>query len=350
MPMIDVPRLRVLRELTRVRFLEFVREPEAVFWTFVFPILLAVGLGIAFRNRPADSVRAAVVTTGAEATDSALARAPGVVVVRVPTVDSARALLRAGDVAIGVVPSAAGIVYHFDDTRPDARTARRIVDDAIQRAAGRADPVPATEEPLRETGSRYIDFVIPGMIGMGIMANSIWGLGFVIVDARRRKLLKRFMATPMRRTEYLASFVAFRMIWLLLEVVVLLGFGALVFDVPVRGPAIVMFAVVVVSALAFGALGLLIAARPQTIEGASGLMNLVMMPMWVLSGVFFSSQNFPAAVQPFIQSLPLTATNDALRAVMLRGAGWNGIGIELAILGAWTVVCAALALRLFRWR
>jgi ABC-type multidrug transport system permease subunit len=158
------------------------------------------------------------------------------------------------------------------------------------------------------------------------------------------------MATPMSRAEYLASFVISRFTLLVVEVLALVGFAALVFDVPLRGSLWQLATVCVLGALAFCALGLLIAARPRTIEGANGLMNLAMLPMWILSGVFFSSENFPRALQPVVQALPLTAVNDALRANMLRGAGLDIVGPELAIILAWGTVSFVLALRLFRWR
>ena len=335
-----------------MRFKEFVREPEALFWTFVFPILLAVGLGIAFRNRPAEVVHVAVVNDSREAAQvaAAIRKSPGLAVEELPE-DSALVALRTGRVALLAVPrGGAGVEYQFDDTRPDARSARLLVDDAVQRGFGRPDPVAVSERQVRERGSRYIDFVIPGLLGMNIMGSSIWGLGYAIVDARRKKLLKRLVATPMSRVEYLLSYLVSRMGLLVAEVVVLLGFAVVFFGVPVRGSIVQLALTILLSAFAFGGIGLLIAARARTIEGASGLMNLGMMPMWVLSGVFFSSENFPRAVQPFIQALPLTATNDALRATMLRGAGWGAVAPELALLLGWAVVTLWLALKWFRWQ
>lgn len=341
-----------LIQLSSVRFKEFIREPEALFWTFVFPILLAIGLGIAFRNRPADVAHIAVVgaTPAADRVAAAARADKGLAVEQLPA-DSAAVALRTGRIALVVLPQANGsIEYRYDDTRPDSRNARLIADDAIQRGFGRADPVSISESHVRERGSRYIDFVIPGLLGMNIMGSSIWGLGYTIVDARRKKLLKRLVATPMSRIEYLLSYLISRIALLVGEVVVLLGFAVLFFGVPVRGSLLQLALIILVSVFAFGGLGLLIASRAQTIEGASGLMNVAMMPMWVLSGVFFSSENFPKAVQPFIQALPLTATNNALRASMLRGAGWGVIGPELLLLAVWTVTTLWLALKWFRWR
>ena len=338
-------------QLTAARFREFYREPEAVFWVFVFPILLAAGLGIAFRNRPAEATRIAIVTDAANsAIADSLGKAPGVVVETLDDTAAARAL-RTGTVALVVAPRGdGGVEYRFDDARPESRTARLVVDRVVQRAGGQQDPVPISETKVSERGSRYIDFVVPGLLGMNLMGSGIWGIGFAIVDARKKKLLKRLIATPMSRAEYLASFLYFRLSLLTIEVATLIGFGALVFDVPLRGSFLQLVAICVLSSLAFGGLGLLVASRARTIEGASGLMNLVMLPMWVFSGVFFSSGNFPEATQPFIQALPLTAVNDALRANMLQGASWNVVGPEMLIIGGWLVVCFTLALRLFRWR
>ena len=347
-------RKRSLTQLTLVRFREFLREPEAVFWTFVFPVLLAVGLGIAFRNKPADTLVVAVVTAhpGGDSLAARLERAPGLRVQRLDDSAAARAL-RTGEVALVAEPRAgapSAVSFRFDDTRPEGRSARFLVDEAVQRAAGRTDPVPVTDVHVQEKGSRYIDFVVPGLLGMNILAGGIWGLGFAIVEARRRNLLKRLVSTPMRRAEYLASFLFSRFAFLLLEVAMILGCSMLLFRVPLRGSILQLVAVCFVAALSFGGLGLLIASRAKTTEGVSGLMNLAMMPMWVLSGVFFSSANFPKVAQPFIQALPLTATNNALRATMLQGAGWGTVLPSLAIVAAWGIVCFVVALKIFRWR
>jgi ABC-type multidrug transport system permease subunit len=220
----------------------------------------------------------------------------------------------------------------------------------VQRAAGRIDPVAARDNLVREPGSRYIDFLVPGLVGLGIMSNAIWGLGFSIVDSRRRKLTKRLVATPMSRAYYLLSFVIWRMIVLVVEVGVPVGFGALAFGVPVRGRLIDLIVICVLASLTFNSLALLIASRAKTIEAVSGLMNLTQVPMWILSGVFFSSQRFPDAVQPLIKLLPLTAIIDALRAHMLQGATLVQLAPELGTLAGWMVVCFVLALKLFRWR
>src|SRR5580658_9403995 len=220
-----------LAQLTLVRFLEFIREPEALFWVFIFPILLAAGLGLAFRNRPADVLKIAAVTPQLESS----LRGEKLLDVQLLSAPAAEEALRTGKVALLALPGAGGtVVYRYDDTNPEGRTARMLADGAVQRAAGRTDPVASSDRLMREPGSRYIDFLIPGLLGMNLMGSSIWGMGFAIVDARRRKLIKRLIATPMPKHYYLLAFLISRLFMLVLEVGFLLGFGALIFNVPVR--------------------------------------------------------------------------------------------------------------------
>ena len=344
-----------LVQLTLVRYREFYREPEALFWVFIFPVLLTAGLGIAFRGRGPERIPVAFVAsvgTDAPARDSlgqALAAATDLQVRTLDDSGAARAL-RAGDVAMVIRPGEDGLEYRYDPERPDAREARLRVDQAVQRAAGRSDPVRTSDRTIHERGARYVDFVVPGLLGMNLMGSGIWGLGFAIVDARRKHLLKRLTATPMSRPQFLASFVLSRLTFLILEVVLLLGFAVVVFDVPIRGSLVLLAGICVLSALSFASLGLLIAARPRTVEGVSGLMNVVMLPMWIFSGVFFSAARFPDSVQPLIRALPLTAVIDALRGAMLRGAGAHELVPELAVIAGWLVLSFVLAVRLFRWR
>jgi ABC-type multidrug transport system permease subunit len=336
-----------LVQLTLVRVREFTREPEAVFWALFFPVLITVGLGVAFRSRPADVIR---IATTDPALATSLGREPALDVTEVDP-EAAAALLRTGRIALVAEPAPqGGVLYRYDDTNPEGRTARMLADHAIQRAAGRRDPVPAADTTVRDPGSRYIDFLVPGLVGLGIMSNTLWGLGFSIVDSRRRKLTKRLIATPMSRAYYLLSYAVWRIMVLVVEVGVPVGFGALAFGVPVRGSLLDLVIVCVIASLSFSALSLLIASRARTLEAVSGLMNLAQVPMWILSGVFFSAQRFPDAIQPLIRALPLTALVDALRAHMLQGAGLAQLAPQMAVLGAWLVVCFGLALKLFRWR
>ncbi len=357
-----------LVELTRVRLREFIREREAVFWVFVFPVLLAFALGIAFRNTAPEKIRIAVLDDGrgaiagnsggaASEIVQSLKRTSDIEPMLLSETEAVNAL-RSGRVALVVRPAApeseSGAArdfdYRYDPTRPESRTARLAVDDALQRARGRADVARARDEMVTEPGARYIDFLIPGLIGLNLMGSGMWGLGFAIVVARGRKLLKRFAATPMRRSHYLISFMLSRLVFLVLEVVAVLVFGWLVFGVAVRGSVFSVGVIALLGGFTFSGLGLLVASRPTTIEGVSGLMNFVMLPMWLLSGTFFSSARFPEILQPFVKALPLTAVNDSLRAVINDGGSLASNWPALLVLLTWCVVSFVVALRIFRWQ
>ena len=335
-----------LYQLSIMRFRLTLREPEAIFWVFIFPILLAVGLGIAFRNRPADVLQVAATTpqlTRALATDKGLDAST----MDEPT--GSRALAN-GSILLLAIQQPDGVAYQFDDTNPDARTAHLLADRALQTAAGRSNPLPATDRLVHQPGSRYIDFVVPGLLGMNLMGSAIWGIGFSIVEARQKKLLKRLVASPMRRWQFLAAYLISRLTMLVLEVVAFLGFARLIFAVPIHGSLWQLALLCILASLSFSALGLLVSSRARTMEAASGLMNLVMLPMWILSGVFFSASRFPAVIQPIVRALPLTAAIDALRGNMLQGIGLQHMLAPIAVLLAWLVVPFAVSVRIFRWR
>ncbi|HEX3126076.1 MAG TPA: ABC transporter permease [Thermoanaerobaculia bacterium] len=341
--------LNPLKELTAGKVRDFLREPEAVIWVFIFPLLLAVVLGFAFREKPPDRTPIGVVAgPGSASTLAALEKSPGLLP-REYSAEEGRNALRTGRISLLVEPGPP-VVFRFDETRPDSRIARLEAEDSLQRAAGRTDRLAVQSEKVTEKGARYIDFLIPGLIGMNLMGTGIWSLAFSITNARNRKVLKRLIATPMRRSDYLLSQILGRMVFLVPEIALLAGFGWLVFGVPMRGSLIVFFGLCLLGAMSFCGLGLLIASRVSTIEGASGLANLTMMPMWLLSGVFFSAERFPEALQPLIRALPLTALNDALRGVMNEGHGLVQIAPQLGILAAWGVVSFAVALKIFRWK
>ena len=345
--------LHPLIELTTMRVREFLREKEAVFWVFVFPVLMTFALGIAFRNTGPDQTFVAIEGDAANSSISELAN----VLAHSPEIsssvlapDEAARALRSGRVAIVVEPSGDSYSLRFDPTRPESRTARLIVDDVLQRAKGRTDAFTVGEERVTETGARYVDFLVPGLIGMNMMGSGLWGLGFTIVIARSRKLLKRFAATPMRRSHYLLSFMLSRLGFLLVEVAAVVVFAWLAFGFAVRGSWLSVSLIVLLGGFTFSGIGLLVAARPTTIEGVSGLMNFIMLPMWLLSGTFFSSERFPQFFQPFITALPLTALNTLLRSVMNEGAPLSANWPHLAILLAWLLISFVVALKIFRWQ
>ena len=336
-------------ELTATRIRELIREPEAVFWVFVFPIILTAILALAFRSRPPDALPVAVEAgPHADARLAALSSTPELKARVLPEAEARQALARGHVVLVISAEETPG--YAYDPTQPESRTARLAVDAALQRAAGRSDAFEPLNAELTEPGTRYVDWLVPGLLGMNLMGTGMWGIGFSLVVARNGNLLKRLIAAPVRRSHLLGAQIMARLIFLIPEAGALLVFAALVLGVPLRGSLLVLAGVSLLGALAFSGLGLLTAARPRTIEGVSGVMNLVMVPMWIFSGIFFSTERFPAGMQPFVQALPLTALNDALRGVMLEGTALTALVPELAILAAWGSISFVVALKIFRWQ
>jgi len=339
-----------LWELTLTRLRLFFREPSAVFWTFGFPLALSLALGIAFRNRPPEPVRIGLQGTGAsERLVRGLEAADGLRVSHFGEEAGVRKALRTGSVDAAVL-AREPIEILYDPTRPESRLARALAAETIQRAAGRADAVAVAERAVTEPGSRYIDFLIPGLIGMNIMSSGMWGIGYVVVEMRTRKLLKRLVATPMSRAQFLWSFVLMRSAFLFIELPALLVFGWLAFKVGVAGSLALLVAMALLGALCFSGIGLLVASRAQNTQTVSGIINAVMLPMFIGSGVFFSTARFPDWLQKPLRLLPLTALNDSMRAVMIDGAGPRAVAGPAALLAVLAAVSFGLALRIFRWR
>ena len=336
------------KELFLARMRSFYREPEAIFWTYGFPLILTVLLGIAFRNRQPQTIDVAI--ENAPTADDIRLKLKEFEGFDVDIHEPAECLerLRLGKVAIVLKPGRT-IEYRYDPTRPESALARAKLDDALQRAFGRADVRTVEDHPITEPGARYIDFLIPGLLGMNLMGGGLWGVGFVVTDMRVRKLLRRLIATPMNRSDFLVSLIGGRLVFTLPEMLFILGAGIVIFDVRIQGRWISILLIALIGAISFAGLGLLVASRAQKIETISGLMNLVMLPMWLFSGIFFSSDRFPDALQPFIQALPLTQLIDALRAVILEGATLFDQTWRLAILIAWGGVSFVAALKIFRW-
>ena len=337
-----------LRQLVLARIRESLRHPETIFWTFVFPILLAVALGIAFRGERIDPVSAVVVDApGAEEIVRGL-RADGTVGVEILSRAEADQRLRTGRAAILVLPGDP-LLYRYDPTRPDSRLARERVDRALQAAAGRTDPLRASDSLVTEPGARYIDFLVPGLLGMNLMGGGLWGIGWVVVEDRIRKLLKLQLATPMRKRDFLLAHVLARLLFVPLEVVPLLFLSWLVFGVSSSGALLSLAAVATAGALSFAGLGTLLASRARTTATISGLINLATFPMIVVSGVFFSVGRFPGFLQPLIRALPLSALVDGLRGVMTDGAQLSTLWPQFLVMGLWGTLCFVAALWLFRW-
>ena len=340
-----------LVELTKTRLREFLREPAALFWVFGFPLLMAIGLGVAFRNRPPDVPRIAIVTGASEAPEGARAlMASKRLRVEAFAAEDARHALAAGKIDLVVEWKSESPVFRFDPTYERGPVARLVATDVLQAAAGRRDPLTIAEVSSIEPGSRYIDFLLPGLIGLNLMGSSMWGVGYNFVLARKRRLLRRYAVTPMRRSHFLLSYFFSRILFLGLELAVLLGFGALVFGTVVRGSYATIGLTAFVGAAAFAAVSLVIGARVENTDVANGWINFVQLPMWVLSGAFFSYERFPEWLHAPIRLLPLTAVVDALRAVSNAGASLLDVAPQILVLSAWCAVGFVVALKTFRWQ
>jgi len=339
-------------ELYKARIREFYRQPSRLFWVYGFPLLLAVILGLAFRGGGERPMLLDLVQTSSESKVASVIKSQPKKF-KIKQSDQATALgrLKAGKTPLVVVAGASqsDIDYHFDPTRPEAIATRSSLDDTLQRAFGRKDVLSAHDQPVTEPGSRYIDFLIPGLLGMNAMGGGLWGVGFFLVNCRIGKLLKRFKATPMPRISFLGAILASRLTYLIPDIIVLMSLGIFAFGMPMRGNWLTLLIVEVIGASAFAGLGLLVASRARTTEAVSGLMNLIMFPMWLFGGIFFSPDVYPDAIQPFIQILPLTQLLNALRAVILEGAGLAAIMTPIGVLVAWAVITFTLALKFFRW-
>jgi ABC-type multidrug transport system permease subunit len=345
-----------LWQLTLARFREFYREPAALFWVYGFPLILAFVLGLAFSGRPVpaavvDVVSLSAIESAAEELREKLEGDEGLKV-NVNDEATARQRLRTSKTDLVIVPrpeSAAGHEYLYDATRSEGVLARNAVEKRLLRAANPDAPVPK-EHTITEPGSRYIDFLIPGLLGINLLGGGLFGVGFAVTDLRVRKLLKRFAATPMRRSDFMISLMLSRLVFTLIDVALLLTFAYFVFDIQIRGNVLAMVVLIAAGGACFAGLGLLIGARSKTLETAAGLVNALMLPMYILSGVFFSASRFPQEIQPFLYALPLTGLNDGLRAIMNDGAGWEAIGFPMLVLAIWGVACYAIAFRIFRWK
>lgn len=349
--------------LVRTRLLEFSRRPAAVFWTYVFPLVMMFILGSAFRSQ-GERVSQVAIVAGAQAAElNESLRSSPELAVSIVTPDEGLRMLRAGRLALlirastgdEVQPSSSADAVHqpwefvYDPQRAGARTAELLVQQQLRLSAGAKDSPSFRRVPYSEPGGRYIDFLVPGLIGMVLLGGGLWGVGYAIVDMRIRKLLKRFLATPMRKSDFLLGIVFSRMLFVIPQIAVILLASYLAFSVSNHGPWFDFLFVVLLGGLQFAGVGLLIASRAKTMETMSGLINLVMLPMWTLSGIFFSYENFPEMLQIPIRILPLTPLLDALRGIMLDGQSMFAFPIEMSSILLWTIATFVIALWNFRW-
>jgi ABC-type multidrug transport system permease subunit len=338
--------------LTRLK--EFVRRPEAVFWVYFFPVLMILVLGVAFRHQGAETFDVDVIDN--PWANQAIDQLAGHAGIQVHRVNANESELRLGlgksvlAVTAQHTDSRWEFVYRFDRQRPGAILAKNVVDHVLQSANGRVDAFTAQEVAFDKPGGTYIDFLVPGLLGIGLMGGGMWGVGYAIVDMRIRKLLKRFMATPMKRSNFLLSMMLSRLVFMIPQIALTLVVAYWMFDVRVHGSFVALTFLVVLGAFEFASVGLMVGSRAQTAETASGLMNFVMLPMYTLCGAFFSYERFPEIFHPVIRCLPLTPIIDSLRGVITEGESLLMQWPEILVMTFWSVVPFSVAMLIFRWR
>lgn len=347
------PRFIPIVQLVKARLREFYREPAIVFWVFVFPLLMALGLGAAFRSKPQPVPHIAVVaqdeSPGARALIEKLTASDRLNAEPLSRSVAEKKLART-EVDLLVEVANGSVHFRFDQKKETGPFARMVTDDVLQRAAGRVDRLKTSETKTSEPGTRYIDWLIPGLIGMNLMGSSMWGVGYNLVVARKRRLLRRYAVTPMRRTHFLLSYFLSRSFFLVMELSILVTFGALMFGTTIQGSYLAFVLVAYLGAASFAGISLMIGARLDNTETANGWMNFVQLPMYILAGAFFPYQNFPEFMHGPIRLLPLTALNNALRSIYNEGTGLLGVMPEMAVLALWGVAGFFVAVRSFRWQ
>lgn len=339
-------RRSVVQAVGAATFREFWRSKEAVFWTYGFPVLMALVLGFAFQPGPLPPVPIAVVKGGDAVGLEALQRQPRLrVEVLAPEV--ADAALARGRVDLVVRFEGGALVLRGHPQRAEAELATLLVERTL--AADTRSAPPFRHEAEERPGARYIDFLIPGLIGLNLLGAGMWGVGFNLVQMRTQQLLRRLAVAPMRRSEFLLGYLLGRFVLVVPEAAAIVLFGTLLRDVPCRGSLTALALLVVVGGFTFSSLGFLLAARARTIEGIGGLMNLFQLPMWLLGGVYFSVERLDGVVRGVAEALPLTHLNRALRNVMLEPASLADALPTLLGLGGFGLLCFLLGLRWFRW-
>ncbi|MFH1297902.1 MAG: ABC transporter permease [Bacteroidota bacterium] len=370
--MINRIRNNQLWQLIRSNVLEKVREPGVLFWGIGFPILMSIGLGLAFTRKP-ESVRHVALISADTGSYSIILKDDelGNTTFRLERMlwDDAMVQLKRGHVAIAVTLRDSGYRYHFDPMNPDAQLTYVRLSPVLKR-------IPASEflrkpngmqgnrslyeedlsattasevDALTVTGTRYIDFLIPGMIAMGVMFSCLWGLGYGIIDNRSKKLLRRMIATPMKRSNYLIAMINVRLAMNVIEAALLVLFAWLAFGITIQGNLPALLVLFMAGNIAFSGVGIFLACNTSKTEIGNAFINVISMPMMVLSGIFFSYHNFPDWAIPIIKPLPLTMLADGIRSIFIEGAGFAQTAIPSLILAGTGIVFFTVGLKVFKW-
>jgi ABC-type multidrug transport system permease subunit len=345
---------RSFSQLVLSHFRVFFREPAILFWAVLFPIIMAWVLGVAFSNK-GESLKTVYVTgdrvvPGLVSGEKVFAEETGNPVrfrFRHTSESEALTAIKRGVIALYIEVRSDSLVYHFDPANSDAQLTHLILERGLN--SRRESVTRSSIKTLKTTGTRYIDFLIPGLIALGVMNSCIWGIGWSLIETRMKKLLRRMVATPMKKSVFLSSHIMTRIILGGFETLLLLVFARLYFDTEITGSLLAFFVVFLAGIFAFSGIAILIATRTSKTEVANGLVNAVTLPMMILSGIFFNYHNFPDWAIPVIQVLPLTLVADSIRAVFVEAAGIAEVFRAVVILCTTGLVTFVLGMKMFRW-
>ncbi len=337
-----------LWEMTKGRWREFRREPSAFFFVIAMPLLWMLILGHALQPSGEQTYKVGFMEHGEtnpqEAELKKLLQSNAHVVVL-----SSAADLKKGNIPLYVELMNGVLLYHENTNHRDAVQTQRWLNDLIQTHLGRKDPMPhqIIRSDVGET--RYVDFLIPGLLALSIFTTSLFGTGMTIVANRRENLLKRYAATPMNSFEYILSHIFGRFFIYLVEFSTIAIGGYLFFGFNVVGSWLDYAVIGFLGTATFTSLSTLFSSRTKNTAMYNGLVNLITLTMMFPAGVWFSRSNMPTWMQTFSEYLPLTALVEALRGVALEGLKLSHLSWPISILLLYTVGCALMARKLFRW-
>lgn len=370
-----------LWQLIATHFREISREPGVLFWGIIFPILMSLGLGVAFTKKADVTRKVAIVKSIDETIQQEESNGFTDFLIKYGTKrdteerdtyfwkitmpddklgnsiflfydlswEEATLQLKRGGINVVMLEKEGKIEYHFDPVNSDAQLTYLKLTSIIETPELLNSEVNQSVKPLSVTGTRYIDFLVPGLMGMGVMMSTLWGLSYGIIDKRSKKLLRRVVATPMRKDFFLVALITVRICMNVVESILLLLFAMLAFHLKIQGSIPALIAIFLAGNISFAGISVLVSSHTSNTEVGNGLINAIVMPMMVLSGIFFSYQNFPGWSIPVIQKLPLTMLTDGMRSIINEGAGFPEIYLPILVLITIGVVFFTAGLKMFKW-
>ncbi len=334
--------------LVLARNKEFYRDRTALFWNIAMPFLIVLGFAFGLSGGPQTLFKVGVY--GDSLVDATQGERPVLLdldyVESIPVTDLTAAIAKVERHRLDMLLdlTADPPRYWINDQSSKGDLLARVLLGAPAAATHAPQAMPVSGKAVS-----YVDWLIPGMLGMNMMFSCLYGVGYIVVRYRKNGVLRRLSATPISVLEFLLAQILSRLLVVMaVTLVVYLGIDLFV-DFSMYGDYLLLATIFVVGAFCLIALGLIVSSRLRNEEVADGLLNVQAWSMMFLSGVWFSLEGSPASIQRLADCLPLTHIVSAARTVMLDGAGWLAVAPQLAILLGMTVLFLAIAVALFRW-